>query len=153
MSLFKRRCHLEKLMNRSLGKDKCLYCVYYVNGKCRYKQIAREEERLALRGFAALTKRTMLGLEERNKADKGLARRAEWAALQMSGLDQSEQTQYLRISKAYEDEFDSADHKGRQEVKWRIRCWEAFMEDGLTPTEAYQRASDLDYDDYVTSEE
>lgn len=147
MTWFQRLCPLEKTIGKKLGKDKCEYCDYWKDGKCRYKEIVAEEERRRKRGTGAIVKESVY----KNIVEKGLifnretVNRMEQAGVQLSGLGDEEQTEYWEISEAYDEEWINNSPEKRQEIVWRVHHWGRFMEDGLGPKEANEEALALDY--------
>jgi len=124
MGWFNKTCPLEeywKRQNVSLGdisnsffnidlKDRCPLCEFWQNGKCKYKQVTAEKERLGMRGYPALVKRTVM-----NKP-RELRTQFEQAALKYSGLNSKEQQEYWSISQAYDSFWDEASPDQRQGI-------------------------------------
>jgi len=61
-------------------------------------------------------------------------------ALDLSGLNDVEQKEYLEISKAYGEEWEKADPTGKNRIERRMEHWQRYMESGLSPREAEERA-------------
>jgi hypothetical protein len=151
MGWFSKNCPLEeywKHQNVSLAdssffntdlKDRCPLCECWQDGKCNYKQLTAEKERLGMRGYPALVKRTVM-----NKP-RELRIQFEQAALKYSGLNKEEQKQYWEISSAYDDMWETANPDKRTEILWRMEHWKRYIEDGCRIKEASELANELDY--------
>jgi hypothetical protein len=139
-----RKRNVEVPMPIKQDKKRCQQlCEYWRDGKCRYKQIIAEEEKKSMRGFAALTKQAIIKTQQKGTIDKETARKAEKTGLRLSGLNNTEQEDYLKISKAYDEELEKAGLEKRTEIEWRIHHWQRFMEDGFSPKEANEKAQRL----------
>ena len=143
--MFRRRsCPLEE-MSRALFKHKmpkirCESCEYWQNRQCKYEGIAAERLSKAARGTAALTQRTLMRLRREQNIRGEVARIIQSKALELSGLNDMEQKEYLEISKAYGEEWEKADPAGKNGIERHIEHWQLYMESGLSPREAEERA-------------
>lgn len=146
MGWFKRRCPLEKLVNRELGKDKCDTCYYWRDGECSYKKIVAEELSNSMRGLGVLAKQAAMEARKKGIINEESAARMEMEALRLSTLrDKGSQREYWEISKAYDEEWQVANPEERVELEWRMHHWQRFMEDGFSPKEADEKARQLNY--------
>jgi len=147
MGWFSKTCPLEEYWKRqkvSLGnisssffntnlKDRCSLCGFWQNGKCKYKQVTAKEERLTMRGYPALVKRTVM-----NKP-RELRTQLEQAALKYSGLNSKEQQEYWSISQSYDAFWDQASPNQRQGILDCLHYWRLYLEHGFSPVEANQK--------------
>ena len=151
MGWFSKTCPLEEYWKRqkvSLGdisnsffntdlKDRCPLCEFWQNGKCKYKQVTAEKERLGMRGYPALVKRTFMD------KPRNLKEQAEQAALKYSGLNNTEQQEYWSISQAYDKFWDEVSKDQREGILECLHCWRQYMEEGLSPIKANEKVVEL----------
>lgn len=128
-------------------KEKCRqYCEYWRDGKCSYNKTVAEQEKGMMRGLGVLTKQAMMKAQRSGSFDKETARRAEQAGLHLSGLSKEEQEEYWKISRTYNEKWEKAGLDKQTELEWRMHHWQRFMEDGLSPREADDKAQELIYE-------
>jgi len=141
-------------MNKKIHME-CKNCEYWIDGKCRYKKIMAEKKRRLMRGEGAKVKWAVYYnmVEKGRTFSRETLHRIEQTGVQSSGLTHKEQTEYWEISQAYDDEWINASPEKRHEIVWRVHHWGEFMENGLSPKEAEQRAKELDYDFWTETED
>jgi hypothetical protein len=144
MGLFSQSCPLEKSHIAVYGihspkvwkKEDCLVCEYVNAGKCNYKQIMSQHEKLVKRGYPALVKKSLMDkpAEAREKSEK--------EAVKQAGFSAGEQADYWTVSKDYDRLWEGSPAESRQEILDGLGQWRVYLEKGYGPTQANDKVKE-----------
>ncbi len=144
MGLFSKSCPLEKSHIEIYGihsprkwkKEDCLICSYSQNGKCAYKRKTPNQDQLHKRGYPALIKKSLL---PKAAAERGTA---EKDAVKQAGYNQEEEETYWKISREIDAKWEKASLEQQQEILDGLDQFKVYLESGLNPSQAYEKAQD-----------
>ncbi len=144
MGLFSKSCPLEKSHIEIYGihsprkwkKEDCLICSYSQNGKCVYKQNTLSQDQLRKRGYPALVKKSLL---HKPTAERGTA---EKEAVKQTGYNLEQEEAYWKISREIDAKWETASAEQQQEILDSLDQFKVYLESGLSPSQAYEKAQE-----------
>jgi hypothetical protein len=144
MGLFSQSCPLEKSHVEIYGipsprkwkKEDCLICSYSEQGKCVYKQRAGNPVQMRKRGYPALAKKSLMNkvAAERTSSEK--------EAVKQAGYSPAQEQEYWAISREYDARWESASPDQRPEILDSLDQFKVYLESGLSPAHAYDKAKE-----------
>jgi hypothetical protein len=142
MGLFSKTCPLEQTHVKIYGvhsprkwkKEDCQTCEYHQNNKCSYQQTIAKIESSSRRGYPALIKKSMM--------DKpaGLREQSEKEAIRKASFTPEEQSEYWTVSREYDILWNNSSLEQKQDVLDCLGQWKVYLEAGLSPAQANEKA-------------
>jgi hypothetical protein len=144
MGLFGQSCPLEKSHLEIYGiqaprkwkVQDCIECEYLRDGKCNFKQIMANREKLIKRGRPVLVKKSVL--------DQPLTirMRYEEEAVVQVGFTAEELKEYWELSRAFDRQWESETAERRQVILDSLDQWKVHLEKGDSPAKAAEKAKE-----------